>query len=375
MKLSTLQENLSKALSIVSRTVSTRTQLPILSNVLLVTDKGRLKLSATNLETSVNVWIGAKIEKEGSISIPAKVLTEFVGSLPPEKVNFEIKENSLNLTCQSFQAEFIGLSASEFPTIPTMDGQTTLSLDLKDLSQAITQVAFAAAQDETRPVLTGVSLITKGKDLVLTATDGYRLSVKRILGSKGVKEAEQLKKGLIIPARTLTEVARIVSEKDRKEKVGLAINPESNQVIFSTNEMEVVSRLLEGEFPEVEKVIPSEKETKITIETESLTRAVRIASIFAREAANIVRFDIKGTRLKISANTAQVGSNVSKIEVKVEGKANKIAFNSRYLLEFLNCLDTEQINLEMTSPLNPGVFTLVGDKSFLHIIMPVRVQE
>ena len=375
MKLSVLQENLTKALSITSRSVSTRAQLPILNNILLTTDSSRLKLSATNLETGINYWIGAKIEKKGMVSIPAKVLTEFVATLPSERIELEAKGNNLNLTCGLYQANFVGLPASEFPSVPTLKNKKIITFNFNDLYKAISQVAFAAAQDESRPVLAGILVVIKNKNLILVATDGYRLSVKKIVGFKELKEAKKLEKGLIIPARTLMEVARIIGEQEQEKKIGLTVSSDSNQVIFSTPEAEIVSRLIEGDFPEFEKVIPNKSETKVIVETETLIKAAKMASIFARESANIVRVEIRNSSLKVSANTAQVGSNVSEIRVKTEGKKNKIAFNSRYLLDFLNSIETEQISFQMSSPLNPGVFKPVGDNSFLHIIMPVRVQE
>jgi len=375
MKLSVLQENLTKALLTTNRIVSSKAQLPILNNILLTTDKGRLKLSATNLETGINYWIGAKVEKEGSISIPARVLTEFVATLPPEKIELIIEENNLNLVCGFFQANFIGLPASEFPSVPSLKEKEIISFKFHDLCQAISQTAFASAQDEGRPVLAGVLMIIKNKKLVLVATDGYRLSVKNIIIEKELKEKNKLEKGLIIPARTLIEVARLASDEEQEKQIGLTVSADSNQAIFSTPETEIVSRLIEGDFPEFEKVIPGQSETKITLETESLTKAIKMASIFARESANIIKFEVGSSVLKISANTAQVGSNISELETKNEGKKNKIAFNSRYLLDLLNSINAEQISFEMTTPLNPGVFKPLGDNSFLHIIMPVRVQE
>lgn len=375
MRLTTLQENLAKGLSVVSRSVSTRAQLPILGNILLTTDKGRLKLSATNLETGINYWIGAKIEKEGTISIPAKVFLEFVSSLPAQKVELEVKENSLEVVCGSCQASFVGMPAAEFPPVPTLKAKEKYTFSSAEFCQSISQVAFSAATDEGRPVLTGVLLKIEDKDLLMVATDGYRLSLKRISGMKGLAEMEEFKKGLIIPSRTLTEVAKVAHSEEEGKTIGLSIDGESKQIIFSTPEAEIVSRLIEGEFPEFDKVIPDEEETTITLEKEDFIRSVRVAAIFARESANIVRLEIGQETLKVSANTAQVGSNVSEVEVKTKGKENQIAFNSRYLMEFLGSLGGERIVFKMTSALNPGLFALEGDKSFLHVIMPVRVQE
>lgn len=375
MKASVLQENLSKALVIVSRSVASKAQLPVLNNVLITTDKGRLKLSATNLETGINYWLGAKVEKEGAISIPAKILTEFVSSLPAERVDLEAKESNLSINCGSFKANLMGIPAGEFPAVPTLKDKETILLSSIDLLSSVSQVAFAAAQDEGRPVLTGVLLTIRENKLVLVATDGYRLSFKKMEETKGVEEVKEFKKGLIVPSRTLIEVTKTIGEQDQERGIGLTITPNSNQVIFSSNEAEVVSRLIEGSFPEFEKIIPEKGTTKVVFETNELTRAVRTASIFARESANIVRFKIGKSGVVVSANAPQLGDNVVGIEAKVEGEDNKIAFNSRYLLDFLNAVSSEQLNFEMTSPLNPGIFTPVGDKSFLHIIMPVRVQE
>ncbi len=375
MKLSVLQENLARGLATTSRSVASRTQLPVLSNILLTTDQGRLKLSATNLETGINYWLGAKVEKEGTISVPARVFSEFIASLPAEKVRLEARENNLLVNCGSYQAEFNGLAATEFPQIPSVKGKPDLSFASASLIQAINQVAFAAAQDEGRPVLTGVLLIVKGQNLILVATDGYRLSLKRIPTTKGIKESKELKKGLIIPSRTLMELARTMGETEQEKNIGLTITKKANQAIFSTPDAEVVSRLIEGKYPDYEKIIPSKGKTSLTIDVAELTRGVRVAAIFAREAANVVRFQVDKKGLEIMANTAQVGRNIARLEAKVTGPSSKIAFNSRYLLDLLGVVESERINLEMTGSLNPGVFTLTNDKSYLHIIMPVRVQE
>jgi len=376
MKIQLLQENLAKGLSIVSHTVSSKAQLPILSNILMTTDKGRLKLSATNLETSINYWLGAKIEEKGNTAIPAKALTEFVSSLPAGKIQLQTKENELKIISGPYQAKFVGLPASEFPSLPILTAKPNLIIN--NLVASVPQVTFATAQDETRPALAGVLLKILAKELILVATDGYRLSKKKIMEVKENQKTKELVKGLIIPSWTLNEITRIMGEKEMTGKIGLNINQKLNQVIFSADEVEMASRLIEGNFPDFKKVIPESSETKLMVEKETLLRAIKIASIFARESANIIKLEIttgKSSQLKISANTAQIGSNISKIEAKIEGKANKIAFNSRYLLDFLNNVQSKQIIFEMSTGLNPGIFRPVDDDTFLHIIMPVRVQE
>ncbi len=374
MKVSILQENLSKGLNIVNRFILPRAQLPILNNFLIKTEEGRLKLSATNLETGINLWLGAKIEKEGEICVPAKNLTEYISLIPPQKINLEVEKNFLKITSESYQANFISLTASEFPIIPTLKKKPEISLNNKDLALAISQVAFAAAQDEGRPALTGVLFKIKKDKLVLVATDGFRLSVKEIGGLKNGEE-NKLPKELIIPARALIEVGKIISEVGEEDSLGLTVTPESNQIIFSTPEVEVISRLIEGKFPDFEKIIPEKSKTQITIETEDLLQAVRAASIFAREAANIIKFEIKGSKLEVSSDNPQLGENKVTLEIKTEGEGGKIAFNSRYLLDFLNSVKSDLVSFEMTTALNPGIFKPANDKSYLHVIMPIRMSE
>lgn len=374
MKLSVFQENLVRALTTVNRFVAAKAQLPVLANVLLATDKGRLRLSATNLETGINFWTGAKIEKEGALCAPAKILSEYVASLPAGKIDLELKENSLFLSSGHYQASFVCLPVAEFPGVPTLTGEPKISLESQVFSKAISQVVFAAAQDEGRPQLNGVLMRLEKEGLSLVATDGYRLSLQKIkTGLKG-EEVEELAAGLLIPARTLAEVGKIMGEEEGKT-LGLTITPQSNQAIFSTPEAEIVTRLIEGKFPDYEKILPSKATTKIAIDRVSLLGAVRTASIFARESANIIKLRIENGKLIITANAAQVGDNSIELPAKIEGEESSIAFNSRYLLDFLNSSEGQLINFEMSGPLTPGVFTNPEEKSALHLIMPVRVQE
>jgi len=374
MRISTLQENLTKGLNTVSRFITTKTQLPILNNVLIKTNQGRLKLSATNLETGINFWLGAKIEKEGEVCLPAKILTEYISSLPPQKVDLEIINNSLRVNCEGYQASFLTSPTTEFPLIPSLEKKPEILLGIKDLSLVINQVAFAASQDEGRPALTGVLFKIKKESLFLVATDGYRLSVKEIKNLKGIEKLAKFQEELLIPSRALMEVSKILSEGEATE-LGITITPKNNQVIFSTPDVEIISRLIEGKFPDFEKIIPGKGKTQVTIETEGLLQAVRTASIFAREAANIIKFGIKNNKLEISSNSPQLGENKIALEVKTEGSGGEIAFNARYLIDFLNSIKSDLINLQMSDALSPGVFSPADDKSFLHIIMPIRLQE
>ncbi len=368
MQFSCLQENLNKGLSIVNRFVSPRPQLPVLGNILLSAKGGKLQLKATNLESGITFEVGAKVEKEGEITIPAKTLVEFIGQLPADKIDFSLEENNLKIKCQKFQASLSGLPATEFPPLPSPVGKPTLSFKTEDLSSPVSRVAFAAAQDESRPVLAGVKIFGGEKGLTLAATDGFRLSVSKLAGVHSTTPID-----FILPARTLFEVIRILNEEKEKE-LNLEITKETNQVIFSLPKINIVCRLLEGQFPNFEKIIPQNLTTKAVVVREEFLSAIKTASVFAREAANVIKFQIINGKFLISANAPQVGDNLTEVEAKTEGEEGEIAFNARFLQEFLNVVSGEEVSFEMTGPLAPGVFRVKGEESFLHVIMPVRVQ-
>ncbi len=371
MKIQILQENLNKGLNTASRSISSKAQLPILANVLIRTDKNRLQISATNLENGVSLWLGAKIEKEGEITIPARVLSEIVASLPAGKIDLEVVENSLSLSSSGYSAKLNGISATEFPKLPVYSEENLISLPSEKLLSAIDQVAFSAATDDSRPVLTGVLLKIKDKELSMVATDGYRLSLRKIELENPVKEEITL----ILPAKTLLEVARIISEeKGQNQQIGMGYTKEQNQVVFVFNDLELYSRVIEGEFPDYGKIIPQETNTKVLIDKESFNRAVKIVSVFARESANIVKLEIENGILKMSANSPQVGENTNSLEVKQEGEKIEIAFNFRFLQSLLNAVSTKEIILEASGSLSPGLFKESEKSDFLHLIMPVRLQ-
>ncbi len=371
MKISLLQENLNKGLGIVSRFIATKATLPILSNILLSTDQDQLKLSATNLEMGINFWLGAKIEKEGAIAVPARLLAELISSLPPEKIDLETKENTLFLSSGFFKAEILGMPQGEFPQIPSQQKEQILTFDKNEIFSGLSQVCFAAAQDESRPVLTGILLRQEEDLILLVATDGYRLSLKKIK-TKRKKIGEE---SFIIPAKTLIEISRIIQEIKEEEEISINKSVNENQVIFSLPGIEIVSRLIEGNFPEFEKIIPQAKETRIILDKDDFFKAVKIASIFAREKANIVKIKTDRERISVSAESPQVGVNETQVEGKIEGQNLEIAFNFRFLLDFLNASSGKEVVFEANGPLSPGVFRSTDDDSFLHIIMPVRIQS
>jgi len=372
MKAQILQEELSKGLSTVSRFVASRPQLPILANILLVAEKGKLRLSATNLDLGINLWLGGKIEKEGLVAIPAREITEFVSYLNPGSLNLELDKNLLVISSATNKASFVGMNGKEFPKIPQLEKETAFPLSLEQLSQTVGQVGFAAAVDEARPVLEGIYWQFEDKSYQMVATDGYRLSLKKVDLEKAVASSKK-KTVFLIPARSLSEVVKLSDG----ETIQVGLTKDKNQVVFGFSQGQISSRLLEGEFPEYGKIIPQQAKTKVWLDKQDFLGGVKAASVFAREAANIVILDIDKKEVKIKADAPQVGENQSSVAAKVEGEPIKVAFNFRFLLDFLNAVPQGENNLlfEFTEPLSPALFKFEGDKSWLHVIMPVRLED
>ncbi len=375
MKFSCLQENLAKGLAIVGRAVATRSTLPVLSNVLMATDEGRLKLSATNLEVGISCWIGAKVEEDGATTIPARLLSDFVNSLPPERIDAELvtRTQTLNLKCSNYEANIKGIDAQEFPIIVALSEDTGISLEPATLREMISQVSFAAAMDESRPVLTGVLAEISGDNLTMAAADGFRLSVR----NAELSESAPSSSSVIIPAKALQELARVSAEED--EPIQMTIAPNRSQVYFRMTNIDLVSQLVEGNFPDYKQIIPQSSATHIVVDAAEMLKAVKIASFFARDAANVVRVrvtpgeqGIRG-RVTVMATSAELGDNVTEIDAAVDGDPIEIAFNARYLTEVLSVIGTSQVALETTSPSSPGVIRPVGDERFVHVIMPMHI--
>jgi DNA polymerase-3 subunit beta len=376
MKLTCLQENLNRGLSIVGRAVATKTTLPITNNVLLATDGGRLKLVATNLEMAISCWIGAKIEDEGAITVPARLLTEFVSSLPSDTISVSLspQTKTLGLKCARFEARISGVDAKEFPPIPSVDEGITTSVKVEALRQAINQVVFAAATEESRPVLTGVSTHFEGKTLTLAAADGFRLAVYKLPITESIKPKTEV----IIPARTLSELNRLMT--DDEETVNITLNPNKSQVLFRLKNTELVSQLVQGTFPNYAQLIPQSYNTRMIVSVADFLRATKTASIFARDGSGIVRLVItpggeaSPGKLAVSARSEEIGDDVGEIDATVEGADAKIAFNGKYLTDVLSVLRESQVALETTSPSSPGLLRPVGTDNYTHVVMPMFVQ-
>ncbi|HAV10810.1 MAG TPA: DNA polymerase III subunit beta [Dehalococcoidia bacterium] len=376
MKLSCLQENLSKGLGIVGRAVATKTTLPITQNVLLKTDESRLKLSATNLEMAISCWVGAKIDDEGAITIPARLLTDFTNSLPNELITMKLSRNALDLTCNSFKANVKGLSADDFPPIPDVADGIVTRIEAEVLREAIAKTGFAAATDESRPVLTGVNLEFEGNKLVLASADGFRLSIYEA----SALDAVSSKISVIVKARTLNELGRFLA--DEEEPVEIVVNQQKSQVMFKLKNIVMVSQTIQGAFPNYGQLIPKSYDTRVVIDREQFLRATKMASIFSRDGGGIVRLMLtpgeegKPGTIIVSAKADEIGDNEGTISALIDGAASKIAFNAKYLAEVLNVMGPQnQIALEISNPSSPGVIRPAGaDMKFTHVVMPMFVQ-
>lgn len=374
MKLSCLQENLNKGLSIVSRAVATRTTLPITQNVLMETDQSRLKLAATNLEIAISCWVGAKVEEEGAITIPARLLSEFVSSLPNDRIDISLTQRTLQLKCARFQAKINGLDAQDFPPIPQVTDGVATKIEASALREGISQVTFAAATEESRPVLTGVQFEFDGDRLAMAAADGFRLAVHNTSLLSSVKT----KTAIIVPARALNELNRFLS--DQEETVEITVNQQKTQILFRLKNVEMVSQLIQGNFPNYSQLIPQSYVTRAVVDRAEFLQTIRMASIFARDGSGIVRLvvtpavELTPGRMNISARAEEVGENVSEIDALIDGEPAKIAFNARYLSDVLSVLHEKQVALETTTSSSPGVIRPVGNERYVHVVMPMFVQ-
>ena len=375
MKVSCLQENLARGLSTVARAVAPRSTLPVLGNVLVATDKGRLQLSATNLEMGISYWIGAKIEEDGSTTVPARTFVDLVNTLPNETVMMELtlRNQTLNVRCGAFNNDIKCIDAHDFPPLPPSDLDDGLDLNTEDLRTMINQVTLAASTDDARPVLTGVQVEVDGSEMTFAAADGFRLSVRTTSLSSAAPDPFQA----IIPARALNELGRIVFAGE--ESVTMTMPPNRSQVIFRAKDVEIVSQLIDGTFPDFRGIIPTNYSTRTVLPTSAFLKACKAADIFAREAAHSARLritpgsEIDPGTVEVSATSAETGSNETTVDATIEGDPVEIAFNVRFLVDVLSVIDTPNVALETSGPSAPGVLRPVGKEDFLHVIMPMHL--
>lgn len=377
MKISILQENLNKIVAGAARAVASRPQLPVLANILLKAEKGKLTAIGTDMTVGSGLFSGGQVEEEGAITVPAKDFSALIGGLGPGKVEMATDKGALKVISRGVKAKIVGISAEEFPDI-SLNGKQELIIAANKLQEGVEKTLFAVSGDEGRPILTGVRInnrtqkegdkeISKKETgrLELMATDGYRLSLVKTDSLKG-----GLTDSIVVPGKALLEVSRMLSGKEVKLRL-----TDEEGVLFIFDEGWVSARLLAGDFPAAEKILPEKFDLEIGIDRTELERAVRTAAIFARETANIIKFKIQNEKLQITANSPQIGENETILDITGKGDG-EIAFNSRYLLDYLGSVgEVVNVRLRMTSPLKPGIFLAEGNEDYWHIIMPVRVQK
>jgi len=374
MKVSVSQQQLAHGLSMVSRAVSPRSTLPVLGNVLLATDEGRLRLAATNLELGISCWIGAQVGEEGSITVPARLLSDLVNNLPSDTVHLNVNMSTftLKVRCGTSSTEIKGIDAQEFPPMPASDPKEGIHMKVGDFKEMIQQVAFAASSDEARPVLQGVQTTVSSSAITLAATDGFRISVRKT----ELPEPAPRQFSMIIPARALNELARVA--QDGEGTVSLITPPGRGQVIFNLEHVEVVSQLIDGNFPDYKVILPRNFKTHTIVSTAAFLKACKQAEIIARNGNNVVRlnlqkYDDRPGEIEVSAQTEETGSSENKIDANVEGPGLVVALNVKYLREVLEVVKTPNLVLESNDNKSPVQIQCVGDENFQHVIMPMHL--
>lgn len=368
MKLICEQKDLLKGLLIASKAISSNNTLPILNNILIKAEGQKLYFSATNLEIAVEFFISAEIKNEGSLTIPAKIITNYVSFLKNEKIELTSKESNLLIKSINSNTEINGLPSSEYPSIPKTDQTSYFKIKSEDLKKAIKQVVFAASFSSTRPVLSGVFLNIKNQEVKLVATDSYRLSEKKIQVENKVDQ--EIKS--IIPAKTIYELLRLIELEEETQEIEI-INS-SNQILFKIGNILLTSRLIEGVYPDYEQIIPKNVKTIINLNSEEFILTLKRINLFAKENNNNIKLEINSTGLlEISTSLTQIGSEKSIIQTKIKGEENKIALNSQYLLDILTTLNTEEVTLELNEKINPVVIKSKDIEDFIHIIMPLKL--
>jgi DNA polymerase III subunit beta len=377
MKVHVKQSQLAHSVSMVSRAVSPRSTLPVLSNILIKTDEGRLRLSATNLELGITSWIGARIEGEGAITVPARTFTDLVSTLPNEQVVITLDNSTqtLNVRCGTSETNIKGIDAEEFPPIPEPDLENGVPLNVTNFKEMVQQVAFAASTDEARPVLTGILLKLDGEQITMAATDGFRISIREDAISNPVARPIEA----IIPARALVELSRIISGTG-DETLIMTFPADRGQVIFHMKNLELASQLIEGTFPDYRAILPASFKTHTLLSTNGLLKACKQAEIIARDGTNVARLNIipetgeanPGT-LEISAQSEQTGTSEVLVDASVDGVPLLVAFNVRFLREVLEVIKSDNVWLETNAANTPGLIRPQSDEHFRHIIMPMHI--
>jgi DNA polymerase-3 subunit beta len=363
MKLQVTQENLAKALNSVARVANTRNTLPILANVLLKTSENRLSIAATNLDIAITHYIGSKVEKTGAITVPARLMQDFVSNLPEGILNIELSDNKLHIVTDQYQSTINGIAAEEFPVMPAIKTGTTWKIDAKSFKNALVRVVFAASSDDGRPILTGVNFHSQNRgDVIAAATDSYRLAEVNIGKHKSPVN-------FLVPANATSDLLRIISETDKE----VSVTHDDQQVLFGVGDVTLVARLIEGNYPDYRKLIPTKFSTVARLKRADFINITKVSSLFARESAGsiTVKVDKSAKKVSINAIASQLGENTATAEAEITG-GGEVTINSRYLLDALNAFGGSEVEFCFNGKLEPCILRSADDSGYLHLIMPLR---
>lgn len=360
MKLAVTQENLAKALNTVARVANTRNTLPILANVLLQTAGNRLSISATNLDIGITHRIGSKIEKNGSITVPARLMQDFITSLPEGVLKLEMADNKLQITTDQYKSAINGIAADDFPVMPAISAGSTWKAVANELKKALSQIVFAASADDARPVLTGVYFHSAGGEVVAVATDSYRLAERKL----GKNKASV---GFLVPATAAQDLLRIISDTDKD----ITVTHDDQQVLFQVGDITLVARLIEGNYPDYRKLIPSKFGTVAKLTRDDFLNISKVSALFAREAAGSITIKVDNKRVSINAIASQLGENTAAAQAEVKG-SGEVTLNSRYLIDALNAFTGQKVEFCFNGKLEPCILRSSDDPKYLHLIMPLR---
>lgn len=376
MRVSCLQDNLARGLNIVGRAVNTRSPLPVLANVLISTDNGRLRLAATDTKIGIVAWIGASVEEDGEITVPARTLNDLVNTLSPERVDMDgaVRTHTLHLACGATTAKIKGIDAHEFPLMPEPSEEDNwLPIPADVLRDTIAKVALSAARDDSRPILTGVLVSFEDGLLTLAAADGFRLSVREVPLAAEFYDTFSL----VVPARALNELLRVSQEEE--EDIQLVLPSDHSHVVFRLSDIDMNTQLIgEGVFPDYRQIIPTDLTTRTILDTADFLRACKRADIFAREANHTVKMSIEPQEgaigvVRVSATSAETGENEVILDAAIEGDGLEIAFNVRYLIDVLSVIQQDRVMLGTTRSDKPGMLQPIGDDTFTYVVMPMHI--
>jgi DNA polymerase III subunit beta len=365
MKLVCTKENLKKGLFIVSRVVGTGNPLQVLNNILIKTDQGRIKLSSTNLEIGVNTWVGGKIEKEGALTVPAKLINEYVNNLPTEKVTLENHDTTLAVESENYHTTIKGLPAEDFPLIPQVEEEAFAKVDGEELRDAFAETIWATAQNETSPEMSGVFMAFEENQVRIVATDRYRLAERTV----ALKEPARSTKEVIVPARTVGELYKILS----MGKFQVEIYFSESQVLFKFDDTELISRLIDGQYPDYRQIIPKAFKTEATVVREELIHALKATALFVPDSNNITVEVKTGEGITVAASSVATGENTTQVKAVITGENNQAVFNYRYLLDCLNSISEKQIVIRMISDASPAMIVPEKRENYTYIVMPIKI--